>query len=287
MGKKRRCLVWREALRMTLRFPFMVLWVAAALVVAQGYAAGAGVLEDVKAKGVLRVAVKADYPPFGFRDPTGQIVGIEADLAADVARRLGVELRLKPVAASARLQFLATDKADLSIATMSVTEHRKRETGVIEPYYYAAGVAMLVPKAANIRSAADLKGKVACAVPESYFSGALRAMTGQALARFKSVKKNEKALLAGQCAAFVHDDVILMQKKRTADKWKDFDVVPLDIAPRPWAIAVKSGEKDAAWGRFLAGVVRDWHRTGLLVEAEKKWLGQNTRWVLEQHRAAK
>ena len=134
---------------------------------------------------------------------------------------------------------------------------------------------------------ADLKGKVACAIPVSYFSGALRAMTGQALARFKSVKKNEKALLAGQCAAFVHDDVILMQKKRTADKWKDFDVVPLDIAPRPWAFAVKSGEKDAAWGRFLADVVRDWHRTGLLVEAEKKWLGQNTKWVLEQHRAAK
>ncbi len=270
-----------------LRSPFMVLLTAAILSGMAPRTPHAGVLEDIKAKGVLTVALKADYPPFGFRDPSGQIVGMEADLAADVARRLGVRLKLEPVAAPIRLQFLATDKADLAIATMAVTEDRKKQAGVIEPYYYAPGVAMLAPRAANIRSGADLNGKVVCAIPDSHFSNELRALTGQALARFKSVKKNEKALLAGECAAFVHDDATLIYKKRTGDKWKDFEVIELDIAPRPWAVAVKSGEKDTAWGRFVADVVRDWRRTGALVEGEKKWLGQNTKWVLEQHRAAK
>jgi polar amino acid transport system substrate-binding protein len=268
---------------MTLQSRLITLAMAAGL----AQAAHAGVLEDIKAKGVLTVAVKADYPPFGFRDPSGQIVGMEADLAADVARRLGVRLQLEPVVASSRLQFLAADKADLAIATMAVTADRRKEAGVIEPYYYAAGVAMLVPRAANIRSGADLKGKVVCAIPDSDFSGRLRALTGQALAGFKSVAKNEMALLDGRCAAFVHDDVILIYEQRTLEKWKDYEVVPLDIAPRPWAVAVKAGEKDAAWGRFVADTVRDWHRSGTLVEAEKKWLGQNTKWVLEQHQAAK
>ena len=51
--------------------------------------ARAGVLDDVKKKGVLVVGTKADYRPFGYLDPSGKIVGLEADLAADVAKRLG------------------------------------------------------------------------------------------------------------------------------------------------------------------------------------------------------
>jgi polar amino acid transport system substrate-binding protein len=47
--------------------------------------AHADVLDDVKARGTLVVGVKADYRPFGFRDPSGAIIGIEPDLAADVA----------------------------------------------------------------------------------------------------------------------------------------------------------------------------------------------------------
>jgi ABC-type amino acid transport substrate-binding protein len=101
------------------------------------------------------------------------------------------------------------------------------------------------------------------------------------------VAANEKALFSGRCAAFVYDEPILIHKKRTLDKWKDYEVIPLDIAPWPWAVAVKSGKKDTAWGRFVADVVRDWHQSGTLAAAEKKWLGRNTKWVLERSRAAK
>jgi polar amino acid transport system substrate-binding protein len=47
-------------------------------------------LDKVKQRGVLVVGTKADYKPFGFRDPSGAIVGFEPDLARDVAERLGV-----------------------------------------------------------------------------------------------------------------------------------------------------------------------------------------------------
>ncbi|MGI9354580.1 MAG: transporter substrate-binding domain-containing protein, partial [Rhizobiaceae bacterium] len=39
----------------------------------------ADVLDDIKAAGVLKVGVKADYKPYGYRDPSGAIVGIEPD----------------------------------------------------------------------------------------------------------------------------------------------------------------------------------------------------------------
>ncbi len=53
-------------------------------------AAFADVLDDVKAAGVLKVGVKADYKPYGYRDPSGALIGIEPDLAKDVADKLGV-----------------------------------------------------------------------------------------------------------------------------------------------------------------------------------------------------
>ena len=63
-------------------------------------AASADVLADIKKRGTLIVGSKADYRPFGYLDPSGKIIGFEPDLAADVAKRLGVKLELVPVVAS-------------------------------------------------------------------------------------------------------------------------------------------------------------------------------------------
>ena len=48
-------------------------------------AASAASLDEIKERGTIVVGVKTDYKPFGFRDPSGEIVGIEPDLAADLA----------------------------------------------------------------------------------------------------------------------------------------------------------------------------------------------------------
>jgi polar amino acid transport system substrate-binding protein len=246
--------------------------------------ARADTMEDIKKKGTLIVGVKADYPPYGTRDPSGEIVGMEIDMAKDVAQRLGVKVQLEPVVASNRMQFLQQGKIDLMIATMSVNDERKKAVGIVEPYYYAGGVALLAAKSANIKSGADLKGKPVCAIQGSYYNNEIQSkMTGMDLVAFKGVPENEQALLGGQCVGFAYDDVLLIYKKKAdADKWKDFEVVKLtEITPLPWGLAVKSEDKDTAWGKFMSATVADWHKKGTLVELEKKWLGENTQWLLD------
>src|SRR5581483_2895670 len=71
-----------------------------------GTPARADDLATIKQRGTLIVGVKADYPPFGFRAPSGEIQGLEPDLAAAVAKDLGVKLELVPVVAANRMQFL-------------------------------------------------------------------------------------------------------------------------------------------------------------------------------------
>ena len=59
-----------------------------------GQTVQADVVDDIKNRGKLIVGVKADYKPYGFRNTSGAIVGIEPELAQDVADMLGVKLEL-------------------------------------------------------------------------------------------------------------------------------------------------------------------------------------------------
>src|SRR5689334_25248448 len=128
-----------------------------------GAAARADVLDDIKKRGTLIVGVKADYKPFGFRDPSGGIIGLEPDLAADVAKKLGVKLELVPVVSANRMEFLQQGKIDLMIATMSDTPARRKIVQVIEPLYYADFVNVLLKKGSGLKNWEDLKGKKICA----------------------------------------------------------------------------------------------------------------------------
>jgi polar amino acid transport system substrate-binding protein len=266
---------------------------ASAVICALGFSlssAYADTVADIQTKGTIAVGVKADYPPYGYRDSSGAIVGMEPDLAADVAKRLGVKLELVPVAASNRIQFLQQGKIDLMIATMAINDERRKAAGIVEPAYYASGVAILVNKKANVKSAADLKGKPVCAIQGSFFNNRVESeFTGQNLVAFKGVPENEQALLNGQCIGFVYDDTLLIYKKRSeAVKWVDFDVVALtEFQPQPWGLAVKLEDKDGTWGKFMSAALTDWLKSGTLLALEKKWLGQNTKWLEDATERAK
>src|SRR5512139_205521 len=82
-------------------------------------ASSAGTLEEVKKKGVLVVGVNDATPPFGFLDrDKGEIVGIEPDLAAALAKKMDVRLKLLPVSSGARIPAILDGKVDVVAATM-------------------------------------------------------------------------------------------------------------------------------------------------------------------------
>ncbi len=246
-------------------------------------------LDDIKKKGTLIVGVKTDYPPWGTRDASGAIVGMEADMAADVAKRLGVKLELVSVVSSNRMQFLQQGKIDLMIATMSDTPERRKVVGIVDPVYYASGVAIMANKAANIKSAADLKGKPVCALQGAFYNNDLQSKyTQQDLVAFKGIPEAEQALLDGRCVGFVYDDVVLVWKKAQEKKWANFDVIELtEWKPVPWGLAVKTEDLGGPWGKFMSETVTDWLKSGKLLELEKKWVGSNTTWLTEASAKAK
>ncbi len=254
-----------------------------------GASAQADQLADIKEKGTLVVGVKTDYPPWGMRDANGNIVGMEPDMAADVAKRLGVKLELVSVVSSNRMQFLQQGRIDLMIATMSDTPERRKAVGIVDPVYYASGVALLANKAANIKSIDDVKGKPVCALQGAYYNNDMQSKYTQTdLVAFKGIPEAEQALLDGRCVGFIYDDVVLVWKKAQDKKWENFEVVPLPQWPVvPWGLAVKTEELNGPWGKFMSETVTDWLKSGQLLELEKKWVGDNTTWLKEASAKAK
>ena len=114
----------------------LIMKIAAALVaLALSTGAAAATLADIISAGKIVVGVKQDYRPWGYLDAQGNIIGLEIDLAKDVARQLGVGLELVPVVASNRMEFLQQGRIDLIIATMGDNEKRRKVVGMIEPNY--------------------------------------------------------------------------------------------------------------------------------------------------------
>ena len=239
--------------------------------------ARADALDDIKKRGTLIVGVKADYKPYGFRDPSGAIVGIEPDLAADVAKRLGVKLELVPVVSSNRMQFLQQGKIDLMIATMSDKANRRKVVGVPDPNYYTSGTNVLAKKGV-LKTWADLKDKPVCGKQGAFYNKQVSQRYGAKIVAFVGNAEAKQALRDGKCVAWVYDDSSIMADLASGE-WDGFEMPLKTEDDTPWALAVPLEEVDGIWGQFMSGMTYNWHRSGRLVELEKKWGIQPTAYL--------
>lgn len=254
---------------MTKRLLGLGVFALAAAALAIGPAA-AQTMDKIKQRGTIVVGSKADYKPFGYRDPSGKIVGFEPDMAADVAKKLGVKLEIEPVVSSNRMQFLQQGKIDLMIATMNDKPDRRTVVGIIEPLYYASGVNVLAAKKAGLKTWEQLKGKKVCGIQGAWYNKPVAEKYGAEFLSFVGQAEVETALLQGNCIGWVYDDTAFAERLADA-KWKDYEMKLPTIMEEPWGLAVKLEEREGPWGKFMAQLSQEWHKSGRLIELEKKW----------------
>ena len=253
--------------------------------IALAAAAQADVLDDIKKRGTLIVGVKPDYKPFGFRDPSGALIGLEPDLAADVAKKLGVKLELVPVISANRMEFLNQGKIDLMIATMSDKPERRKVVQVIEPLYYSDAVNILLRKDAPVKSWDDIKGKKLCGTTGAFYNKDIAQKYGPEIASFDGSEKPLLALKNGDCIGYLYDQTFVVGKL-TDDDWKGgYHMVLPGIMETPWAMAVKLGRGQSP--EVHGGHHKEWMKSGRIVELEKKWGVPPTDYAKRMHDKAK
>ncbi|ADH88544.1 extracellular solute-binding protein family 3 [Ancylobacter novellus DSM 506] len=226
-------------------------------------------VDAIKQRGTLIVGVKADYKPFGFRDPSGAVVGIEPDLAADVAKRLGVKLELVPVVSSNRIEFLQQGKVDMLIATMSDKPERRKVVQAIDPPYYSDFVNVLLPKKAGVKDWSELKGKPLCATSGAWYNKEIAQKYGVEIVAFDGSEKPLFALKQGNCVGYVYDQTFVQGKLLDAEWSGDYEMPLKGVLDAPWIMAVALGNDTLQ--KFLEDTTKDWMKTGFIVAEEKKY----------------
>ena len=109
-------------------------------------------------KETLVMATNAEFPPYEFYEGD-KIVGIDAEFAAAIAEKLGMELKIEDMAFDSIIPAVQSGKADFGAAGMTVTEDRQKEVDFSNTYYTGRQVIIVAEGNTEIAGPDDLSGK--------------------------------------------------------------------------------------------------------------------------------
>lgn len=232
------------------KIKLIVLLVGAVFLVTAGLA-GAGTLEDVKAKGYISVGVNEGL--FGFSKPDEK--GVWRGLDVDTARAISVAVfgspdKLKFVPLTAKTRFTALQSGEIDVLTRNATRTLGRETALgldFAAVNYYDGQGFLIPKKLGVKSAAELDGATVCVLPGTttelnvadYFRANGMKMKPVVI---ESTPELAKAFFAGRCDVLTSDASQLASTRAVAPNPADYVILPEIISKEPLCPAVRHGD---------------------------------------------
>ena len=108
--------------------------------------------------GKLTMSTNAAFPPYEMTTDSGDFEGIDIDVAAAVAEKLGLELQIDDMDFDAALLAAQNGKSDMVMAGVTVTDERLKVMDFSDTY--AEGIqSIIVPEDSDIATVDDLSGK--------------------------------------------------------------------------------------------------------------------------------
>ena len=108
--------------------------------------------------GKLIMSTNAAFPPYEMTDDSGNVVGIDADIAAAIAEKLGLKLQIDDMDFDGALAAAQSGKSDIVMAGVTVNEERQLVLDFTDTYANGVQV-VIVPEGSDITSIEDMQGK--------------------------------------------------------------------------------------------------------------------------------
>ncbi|MBW0445128.1 transporter substrate-binding domain-containing protein [bacterium M00.F.Ca.ET.228.01.1.1] len=120
---------------------------------------------------VIRIATEGAYPPFNYKDSDGSLKGFDVDIAKALCDQMKARCVIVAQDWDGMIPALVSHKFDAIVASMSITDDRKKVISFSQPYYRTSG-AFLVQKNSGINGhqPADLRGKTIAAQSATLYS---------------------------------------------------------------------------------------------------------------------
>jgi polar amino acid transport system substrate-binding protein len=202
----------------------------------------------IKARGVVKIAVFSDKPPFGYVDKFGKNQGYDVYFARRFARELlGDENKIEFVLVepAARVDVLESGRVDIVLANFTVTPERAKRVDFAKPYFKTA-IGVVSNDHTPIAKEGDLQGKKLIVIrgttADVYFS----KIKGIELVKYDQIGDAFQALRDGRGVGLAQDTTLVLA---WANENKGFSVKLGDVGNvDPIAPAVRKGNTE----------LRDW-----------------------------
>lgn len=189
----------------------------------------------------LVMVTEAGFAPYEYRDSSG-IVGVDVDIAHEIASAMGKKLEIKDVAFDSLINELNSGKADFAAAGMSISEERKKEVDFSIEYVSSKQVIVVRKDYNKIKSASDLDGKTISvqlgSVADSYVNNNYKNSKIVRQKKFLSAAEDVKAKKA---------DCIVMDElpaKELVKNNSELTILSIELFTDKYAIAVKKGNTE-------------------------------------------
>jgi polar amino acid transport system substrate-binding protein len=134
------------------------LFLGLAALAASASAQAAELPGEIKQTGTLRLTVNSTYAPMEYRDPaTNELVGLDIDVANELAKRLGVKIAWSETPFAELIPSLQTKRADFIISGISDRSSRRETADFVD--YLTTGPQFFVMADSEAKVATDLCGK--------------------------------------------------------------------------------------------------------------------------------
>ena len=230
-------------------------------------------------KGVLRVGLNAGYMPFEMRSRSGQIIGFDVDIAKAMAKAMGVKLKIINTDWDGIIPALLTNKFDIIISGMTITQKRNLKVNFANPYFIVGQTILLNKKwAGKVKSYKDLnspKFTITCMLGTTGEFAAKRFMPKAKIESFGTEQEAVMQVMQGRADAFVYDKPYNAIFYQTKGKGKlVFLDKPFTYEPLGWAI--KKGDPDFL--NWLNNFLREIKHNGTYEKLRKKWFVDVKAW---------
>lgn len=221
------------------------------------------------------IGLDDNFPPFGFHDEKGDLVGFDIDLAKEAAKRLGMEVEFKPVDWDSKETELTSKRIDAIWSGLSITPEREKNILFSRPYQNGPQI-LLVRSDSPIQGKADLAGKI---VGTQQSSTGLDAINSEPELRdsFKELK-----LYSDNVTAFMDLEVgridAVVVALTTAAYFKnqnnaDFRIIDVGYPKIPAGVGMRKDDTELK-GK-LDKVLEDMHNDGTAQKISEKWFGMD------------
>jgi polar amino acid transport system substrate-binding protein len=235
----------------------------------------AGTLDEILKAGEIRVGVNPTLPPRAMYDDSNAITGFEPELAALIAKKLGVKLTLLPVGSPDRVPFVAANRIDIVMGAMSRTSDRAKVIDFSVPIH-SENYGIITREDAGITSMADLDrdSVTLVQVRGTVMIPLLQKLAPQAhMLLLDNYDDRDRAIAQGRATASVDGidtALVRLTKKFGAVKWKLIAAPQLGITWSCFGVA----KGNASLRDYLNIALYELHTDGTIEALWEKWFGR-------------